>query len=231
MALTNIESIVQNINAAAAIVKEWKAAKAVDFEEQKRAASLLRHALSEVWNIDSTSPQQAQDNSRLKNELAIVEDYKKSLHAMLMELRAERATVRHADVAPSATICDATNIEHHYKIPPPKPQHSVPANAEPAHHFVSDLFNSVDANEPVLATPIDSLRKAIGISDKFFFIKNLFNNSEHEYSNAIEALDDRRTLEEAQDVLATLTEHVEANSEAVRQLNNLLVRRYKNVHE
>jgi hypothetical protein len=53
--------------------------------------------------------------------------------------------------------------------------------------------------------PIDDLRTAFGIAEKYQFIQELFNNDAIAFSNALDALDDAGSMEVAE---AWLSQHV-----------------------
>jgi hypothetical protein len=54
-----------------------------------------------------------------------------------------------------------------------------------------------DLSSALQAKPIENIEKAIGINDKFLFIKELFRNNGQLYKETVEKLDTSKTLDEA----------------------------------
>ena len=52
-----------------------------------------------------------------------------------------------------------------------------------------------------IVRPITSLRAAIGLNDRFFFIREIFDNNTDKYNSVIEHLDKLETIQEAVDYL------------------------------
>lgn len=74
---------------------------------------------------------------------------------------------------------------------------------------LADKF--MDSDDKTLAArikmnPIQDLKTAIGLNDKFLFIKELFNNNLLEYNETLEHLNTTDSLENAQAYLASLKE-------------------------
>ncbi|MEA3477255.1 MAG: hypothetical protein U9R60_03685 [Bacteroidota bacterium] len=74
---------------------------------------------------------------------------------------------------------------------------------------LADKF--MDSDDKTLAArikmnPIQDLKTAIGLNDKFLFIKELFNNNLLEYNEALEHLNATNSLENAQAYLTSLKE-------------------------
>lgn len=84
-----------------------------------------------------------------------------------------------------------------------------------------------DDNVPdyLRAKPLSSLKEAIGINDRFLFIRELFEGNAEKYSQAISKLDEAGSLMDAR---ALLTEYTsgKSESEAAKQLLDLVKRKY-----
>jgi hypothetical protein len=83
-------------------------------------------------------------------------------------------------------------------------------------------FNSIKGK------PIDSLKRAIGINDKFQFINELFEGNMARYNKTIESLDTAGSLNAAMQIVKEIKMELEWDTEekAYQQLENYLQRRY-----
>jgi len=75
---------------------------------------------------------------------------------------------------------------------------------------------------------VNSLKNAIGINEKFFFINELFEGNLNEYNAAIESLDKLQNLEECLNMLEQLSSEYkwQEQLEAVDQLKQFLERKF-----
>jgi hypothetical protein len=78
-----------------------------------------------------------------------------------------------------------------------------------------------DLSEQLKAKPIASLSEAIGISDKFLFIGEIFDGNKESYSQAISRLDKAENLQDAMAIIMSYTGENTEN-EAVSQLIELV---------
>ena len=95
-------------------------------------------------------------------------------------------------------------------------------NAEKAVQADKKAYNNF------IGKPIDSLKRAIGINDKFQFINELFEGNMGRYNKTIDSLDSAGGLERANIIITELAIELEWDSEdkAYIQLQNYLLRRY-----
>lgn len=78
-----------------------------------------------------------------------------------------------------------------------------------------------DLSDLLMAKPINSLSEAIGLSDKFLFIGEIFEGDKEAYAQAISRLDKAENLEDAMAIIMSYTGEKSEN-EAVIQLLNLV---------
>ena len=111
---------------------------------------------------------------------------------------------------------------------PLKKQGDTPSVADKFSH-TSDLYEEQSStikvekelSDQLKAKPIVSLTEAIGISDKFLFIGEIFDGDKEAYSQAISRLDKAENLQDAMAIIMSYTgENTE--TEAVRQLLELV---------
>jgi len=81
-----------------------------------------------------------------------------------------------------------------------------------------------DVTEIIKSKPIQSLKEAIGLNDKFIFISEIFNGNKEAYSHAIERLESIRSIADARAVIISYTGNNSEN-EAVEQLLDLVRRK------
>ena len=96
---------------------------------------------------------------------------------------------------------------------------------------LNDLFTTVEAEslaEKLGKSPIDDLKKAIALNQKFLFINELFNGQEPSYQEAIAEINAMPSLEDAWNYLQLNHQASEWNreDEAVEQFAVLLQRRF-----
>jgi len=75
------------------------------------------------------------------------------------------------------------------------------------------------------AKPVSSLTEAIGINDRFLFIREIFNGDREAYNQALEKLESAQNLGDAKAVLMSYTGN-STESEASKQLLDLVKRKF-----
>jgi hypothetical protein len=90
---------------------------------------------------------------------------------------------------------------------------------------LGSLRNDDDVSEILKAKPLTNLSDAIGVNDKFLFIRELFNGSPEAYDQAISKINSSGNFTDARAlVLSYTTDNKE--TEAVRQLLELVKRKF-----
>jgi len=87
------------------------------------------------------------------------------------------------------------------------------------------LRDEDDFSEIIKSKPLINLSDAIGVNDKFLFIRELFNGNPESYDKAISKLDQAASLEDARSVIMNYTDN-ENESDAARQLFDLVKRKF-----
>jgi hypothetical protein len=82
-----------------------------------------------------------------------------------------------------------------------------------------------DVSEIIKAKPLKNLSEAIGVNDKFLFIREIFNGNPESYNQAISRLDDAENISDAR---AMITSYAGNNpeTESVKQLLDLVKRKF-----
>ena len=81
-----------------------------------------------------------------------------------------------------------------------------------------------DISDLLKTKPLINLTDAIGINDRFLFIREIFNNNKDAYSQAISRLDSAESLKDARAIIMSFT-GVNNDNEAVKQLLDLVKRK------
>ncbi len=81
-----------------------------------------------------------------------------------------------------------------------------------------------DISDKLKTQHLDSLAEAIGINDKFFFIREIFNGNQNDYAQAISRLESAENFVDASAVIMSYTGDNNGN-EAVKQLLDLVKRK------
>lgn len=89
---------------------------------------------------------------------------------------------------------------------------------------LGNLRKDDDVSSQMNTKPISSLTEAIGLNDKFLFMKEIFNGDKEAYSQAISRLENSSSLADARAVIMSYTGHSDEN-EAVKQLIDLVKRK------
>jgi hypothetical protein len=117
------------------------------------------------------------------------------------------------------------------------PDHSQDKPAESA--IIADTFGLTDGineqigslraddnvSEIIKAKPLINLADAIGVNDKFLFIRELFNGSPESYNQAIGSLDNARSFADAREILMRYTGD-NKETEVAKQLLDMVKRKF-----
>ncbi len=127
-----------------------------------------------------------------------------------------------------APIPDPSNRPVMREIPKPEiqePEKKVVADTVQKERSLNDVIGDNKPEETTLGNgPISSLRAAIGLNDRFLFIREIFNNNTDKFNTVIDQLDKMETIQQAVDYLrVNLT--LEKNDTSMRFVD-LLKRRF-----
>ena len=115
---------------------------------------------------------------------------------------------------------------------------SAPAAKKPEQHIIADQFiqpasfneeigshKQEDVLEIIRSKPLSSLTEAIGINDKFHFVREIFNGNQESYNEAIRKLESAGSFADATAIIFGYTGE-DADNEAVKQLMDLIKRKF-----
>jgi hypothetical protein len=90
---------------------------------------------------------------------------------------------------------------------------------------LGNLRDDDDVSDIMRSKPLANLSDAIGVNDKFLFIRELFSGNPESYNKVISKLDEAECFADAKAMILSSTER-NADSEPVRQLLDLVKRKY-----
>ncbi len=90
---------------------------------------------------------------------------------------------------------------------------------------LGSLKNEEDISDIINTKPLTNLSEAIGLNDKFLFIREIFNDNQTDYNQAITRLENAKSIADARAVIMSYTGDNNEN-EAVRQLIALVKRKF-----
>jgi hypothetical protein len=136
---------------------------------------------------------------------------------------------------PEIKIIPTAEVEFK-KEPTDEPERHLSNQDEPAiladtfHHLSGSLNEQLggrkteaDISDLLKTKPLINLTDAIGINDRFLFIREIFNNNKDAYSQAISRLDSAESLKDARIIMSFTG--VSNDNEAVKQLLDLVKRK------
>jgi hypothetical protein len=127
---------------------------------------------------------------------------------------------------PVEDTTDAASNKTHTK------EHESPILADKFSSLSSTLHDQIgimkhedDIAGALKSQPINTLKEAIGLNDKFIFIFEIFNGNQAEYNQAISRLESAENLADAKAIIMSYTGE-NSESEAVLQLLELVKRKF-----
>ncbi len=90
---------------------------------------------------------------------------------------------------------------------------------------LGNLRDDDDVSDIMKTKPLTNLSEAIGVNDKFLFIRELFNGNPESYNLVISRIDEAETLSDARAVIMSYTDKNQ-DTEVVRQLLDLVKRKF-----
>jgi hypothetical protein len=222
-----IDIIIKDLNEAREIIDDLKGYPGVPELQVELAKSKCKSA-SEVIAL-------------LKNQVVKPSFVKEEKIIVKEEIHKEIPAGNPEYVPPAPVTYSEAVIEQHKPEPPPvkkeEPEPTVRKRAESA--IIADKFTNRpesynelrarkhddDVFEVLKSKPLSTLDKAIGINDKFHFIREIFNGNHESYNQAISKLESVGNLSDAMAVIMSYTGDNTSN-EAIKQLLDLIKRKF-----
>lgn len=222
-----IDIIIKDLNEAREIIDDLKGYPGVPELQVELAKSKCKSA-SEVIAL-------------LKNQVVKPTVVKEEKIIVKEAIQQEKPADKPDYVPPAPVITAEAVIENHRpEAPPVKKEEPTPAiRKQTESAIIADKFanrpesynelrarkHDDDVFEVLKSKPLSTLDKAIGINDKFHFIKEIFNGNHESYNQAINKLESVGNLSDAMAVIMSYTGDNTSN-EAVKQLLDLIKRKF-----
>jgi hypothetical protein len=156
----------------------------------------------------------------------------KSKCKSISEVIALLKTLNHEKIQPKPEIRHTPRVSK--KEEPVRPSVKQPAGAIIADTFdlkdrineqIGSLRDDDNVTDIIRTKPLASLADAIGVNDKFLFIREIFNGSPESYSQAISRIENAASFSDARSVLMSYTGD-NKETEVVKQLLDLVKRKF-----
>ncbi len=219
-----VDLIIRELNEAVEIIEDLRNYKDVPSLQVELAKSKCRNA-AEVIRLLKTI--QDKDNS-VKQETPI-------------RVAEEKPFAREPEIISSPEKAEKKPEIRQPEPPPVKARQPVTAKKKPDTITIADSFSprtdsineklgvrkEDDGRGDIIKTiPIGRLSEAIGINDKFLFIRELFDGNSEMYNNVISNLDRSSNLEDARAIIMKYAGN-EGKNEAAKQLIDLVKRKFQ----
>lgn len=173
--------------------------------------------------------------SKCRNAAEVIALLKEKQTSPKTEVQSPKTEVRRPKSEASSPKKESENPKPEITINEP-----VTASREPVTGIIADTFDSLhdslneklgsmrddkDVPDYLKSKPLENLSQAIGINDRFLFIRELFNGNSESYSQAIIKIDEAESLSDAQALMLSYTGD-KGGSEAGRQLLDLVKRKF-----
>lgn len=202
-----VDLIIRDLEEAREIIDDLKNYREVPAIQIEMAKSKIRNASEVISLFKSLKPEDrsARAESPLPSERQKTEDHSARAES---PLRSESPTP------------DARRPMPSYEETKHEPEIKNISDASILADRFSDLHDSL--NE---AIGFDNLSKAIGVNDRFLFIRELFDGNSDSYNHAILKIDEAQSFSDARALMITLAGD-KSESEAGKQLLDLVKRKF-----
>jgi len=223
-----IDIIIKDLNEAREIIDDLKKYPGVPELQVELAKSKCKSAseiiaLFKTLQAKITPP--VHEKQRIDEELIIEKLPEKPEEVVVVPEKPVREVVKNV-------IQEAPPIAREEKVQPlkrPSEQSIIADQYSNRPESFNEKLGSHKHEEDVLeilrTKPLSSLDEAIGINDKFLFIREIFDGNPETYNQAIEKLESVGSISDAMAVIMSYTGENTGN-EAVRQLVDLIKRKF-----
>jgi hypothetical protein len=231
---STIDLIIKDLQEAVKIIDDLKKYQGIPVLQVELAKAKCKSAgeviaLLKTMNIDSPALSTEQQIPVVENNQEIVAEKKK-------QSRPQKSS------APEISEPEKTESLYNKSIQTPvvtKPESVKPAKKEQApvtlgesftnqkesfHDKLSVKKSEEDVTEMHKSKPIKSLSEAIGVNDRFLFIREIFNGNTEAFNMAVARLENAESINDAKAVIMSYTGDNQEN-EAVKQLIDLVKRK------
>jgi hypothetical protein len=224
-----IDIIIKDLNEAREIIDDLKKYPEVPELQVELAKSKCKSAselITLLKNLPGKAAPASEEKSIVTEEIRKEDDSYKSHHTVPSpegSYKKEVVEAQITQIAPEAKEKPAST----FKKPP---ESSIIADQfsnrpESYNEKLSSIKQEDDLLEILKTKPLSSLDEAIGVNDRFVFIREIFNGDQDSYNQAILKLETVGCLADARAVIMSYTGE-DADNEAITQLLDLLKRKF-----
>jgi len=216
-----IDLIIKDLNEASAIIDDLKKYPGVPVLQVELAKSKCRSAGEVIALLKSINI----PGSAVREVIQESKPHQVQHEAHVSEKPAKSKPVQKETITADNTVTGAEKISKSEDVIKPE---GIPMVADKFSQK-TDLYDTQsasikiekDLSDRLKAKPLASLTEAIGISDKFLFIGEIFDGNKEKYAQAISRLDQVESIDDAKAIIMSYTGE-KAESEAVAQLLELV---------
>lgn len=221
-----MEQLLQRLQVAFAALAEGKLdepgldAATQDAQALYERLVVLRHKLRERTKAPAPAEQVAIELPAMRLDTRPAEDGPRQTSLIDAIAESEQGHGAEPTVAVSATAADGP--------PPAKATAPPPAIPAPEVRKAKAAPAGASLGERLENAPVNDLNKAIALSQKFWFVAELFDGQREQYEQAIATLNAARSAEDAREHLTTILGKArhKPDPEAVKALQDLIDRRF-----
>jgi hypothetical protein len=222
---STIDLIIKDLNEASEIIDDLKKYPGVPALQVELAKSKCRSAGEVIALLKSLSYSEPVNDDPDREKQLVHQHDEAKVHLKpepLIPVPEEKKKVSKPVASPSAS-------EKKIEISSPVKNSTEASIVADKFSPVADLYSEQsgsakaekDLSDLLMAKPINSLSEAIGLSDKFLFIGEIFDGDKEAYAQAISRLDKAENLQDAIAIIMSYTGEKSEN-EAVTQLLSLV---------
>lgn len=197
-----VDLIIRDLEEARDIIDDLKSFPGVPPIQVEHAKSKIRNA-AEVISLFRDLPQPAGSEERKQEK----EEKKKRSENRKPEKEEKIAEFVTKDTPESSIVADKFS------------------NMPGINEKLGSMREDDNISDFLKSKPLTNLKEAIGINDRFLFIRELFNGDSNSYNQAITKIDEALNLSDAKALFANMA-GTNTDSDAGRQLIDLLKRKF-----
>jgi hypothetical protein len=223
---STIDLIIRDLNEASEIIDDLKKYPGVPVLQVELAKSKCRSAGEVIALLKSLNFAETLTEKPVQ-EKEVIQTHEQPAAPVQQPKVEKQAEVRKKESGPAEVFSPSTEKKTEQKDTVKKPEEAsiiadkYTRSAELYDEHLSKLKKEKDISDRLKVKPVTTLTDAIGISDKFLFISEIFNGNKESYTQAISRLDKAESLQDAMAIIVSYTGENTEN-EAVSQLIELV---------
>ena len=222
---TTVDLIIRELNEAVEIIEDFKSYHNIPFLQVELAKSKCRNAAEVIRLLKNI-----QDNSPAIKEVSEqkVTSGKQVIEKPVTEIRKQEKAERKPEIRRQEPV---KAKEEPSRISKGKTEtltlgDTFGQRTDSLNEKMGVRNEDDDMRDFMKSKPINMLSEAIGINDKFLFIRELFNGNSELYNQTISSLDNSGNIDDASTIVQNITGD-DTNNKAAKQLLELVKRKFQ----